>query len=29
MDAIARVDDDDEAIGLDGRIRRRHWLHRP
>ena len=29
MDPVARVDDDDEAIGLGSEVRRRHGLHRP
>ncbi len=29
MDPVARVDDDDEAVGLGSAIRRRHGLHRP
>jgi hypothetical protein len=29
MDPVARVDDDDEAVGLGSKVRRRHGLHRP
>jgi hypothetical protein len=29
MDPVARVDDDDEAVGLGSEIRRRYGLHRP
>ena len=29
MDPVARVDDDNEAVGLGSEVRRRHGLHRP
>jgi hypothetical protein len=29
MDPVARVDDDDKAVGLGSAVRRRHGLHRP
>ena len=29
MDPVAGLDDDNEAVGLGGGIRRRHGLHRP
>ena len=29
VDPVARVDDDDEAVGLGSEVRRRHGLHRP
>ena len=29
VDPVARVDDDNEAVGLGSEVRRRHGLHRP
>jgi len=29
MDPVARIDDDNEAVGLGSEVRRRHGLHRP
>ena len=29
MDPVARVDHDNEAVGLGSEVRRRHGLHRP
>jgi hypothetical protein len=29
VDPVARVDDDNEAVGLGSEVRRRHELHRP